>query len=47
MYSISQERQDPEESEDKRESDNADEKSDEGSVRVSSPVQDWVDVAIP
>ena len=46
MYFVSEECQEPEEREDKREGDNANEKSDDGSTRVATPVQDWVDVAV-
>ena len=46
MYFVSQERQEPEETEDKRQDNNPNEKSDDGFTRLATPVQDWVDVAV-
>lgn len=46
MYFVSQERQEPEEREDKRQDDKRNEKSEDGFTRVATPVQDWVDVAV-
>ena len=46
MHSVSQEAQGPEDTVDKREGHDANEQSDEGSTRVSTPVQHWVDVAV-
>ena len=44
MYFVSQECQDPEQTEDERKGDDANEKSDDRTLGVISPVQDWVDV---
>ena len=46
MYFVSEECQEPEESVDKREDDKHDEKIEDGSTRVGSPVQDWIDEVV-
>ena len=46
VYFVSEECEEPEETEDKREGHDPNEQSDEGPTRVLAPVQHWVDVAV-